>query len=133
MVWHSPEGPAGRKEAEMRKHPAEEKAVKLLRAGLSDQEVAERVGTNPNHVWGIRVYYGLRPVTEKQQAIATAIVQRKRRKIEKPFLANEAVADAVKANAAQKTVQPGAKVDRMVAKTGTKAAGARKRRSQKHA
>jgi len=65
----------------MRKHPAEEKAVKLLENGLSDQDVAERVETTPNHVWAIRVTAGLKPVTEKQQAIAKAIVARKRREV----------------------------------------------------
>jgi hypothetical protein len=67
------------KEAEMRKHPAEEKAVKLLKDGLSDQEVAERVKTTANHVWAIRVATGLKPVTERQLEIAKAIVRRKRR------------------------------------------------------
>ncbi len=79
VVSHSPEGPAGRREATMRKHPAEEKAVKLLRDGLSDQDVAKRVKTTANHIWALRVYYHLKPVTEKQQAIAKAIVARKRR------------------------------------------------------
>lgn len=68
----------GRREAAMRKHPAEEKAVRLLKDGLSDEEVAKRVRTTPNHVWAIRVTAGLKPVTEKQQAIARAIIARKR-------------------------------------------------------
>ena len=63
----------------MKKHPAEEKTVQLLKDGLSDQEVAERVKTTPNHVWAIRVASGLKLVTEKQQAIAKAVVARKRR------------------------------------------------------
>lgn len=63
----------------MKRHPAEEKAVKLLKDGLSDQEVAERVKTTANHVWAIRVATGLKPVTERQLEIAKAIVARKRR------------------------------------------------------
>jgi len=69
------------KEAEMRRHPAEEKAIQLLKDGLSDQEVAKRVGTTPNHVWAIRVATGLKPVTERQLEIAKAIVARKRREV----------------------------------------------------
>jgi hypothetical protein len=53
--------------------------LRLLKEGLGDKEVAARVGTTPNHVWAIRVTAGLKPVTEKQQAIAKAIVARKRR------------------------------------------------------
>jgi hypothetical protein len=62
-----------------KKHPAEEKAVKLLKDGLSDQEVAEAVGTTANHVWAIRVTAGFKPVSEQQLEIAKAIVARKRR------------------------------------------------------
>ena len=65
----------------MKKHPAEEKAVRLLKDGLSDQEVAKRVKTTPNHVWAIRVTAGFKPVTEKQVAMAKAIVARKRREL----------------------------------------------------
>ena len=68
----------------MKKHPVEEKAVKLLKDGLSDQDVAERVETTPNHVWAVRASSGIRPVTEKQLAIAKAIVARKRREAATP-------------------------------------------------
>jgi hypothetical protein len=37
------------------------------------------MGTTPNHVWAIRVHYGLRPVTAAQTKIAKAIVEQKRR------------------------------------------------------
>lgn len=63
----------------MKKHPAEEKAIALLKNGLSDQDVAKRLKTTANHIWALRVYCHLKPVTEKQQAIAMAIVARKRR------------------------------------------------------
>jgi len=51
-------GPDGGEEV-----PIEEQALKLLKDGLSDKQVAAKVGTNPNHVWAIRVASGLRPVT----------------------------------------------------------------------
>src|SRR6266540_4648508 len=55
------------KEAPMaaKKLPIEERALKLLKDGLSDKKVAAKVGTNPNHVWAILVVSGLRPVTPK--------------------------------------------------------------------
>jgi len=62
-----------------KKHPAEERVLKLLKDGLSDKEAAAKVGTNPNHVWAIRVASGLRPVTPAQLKIAKAVVERKRK------------------------------------------------------
>ncbi len=62
-----------------RKLPLEEQVVKLLKDGLADKQVAAKTGTTPNHVWAIRVYSGLRPVTAAQAEIAKAIVERKRR------------------------------------------------------
>jgi hypothetical protein len=61
------------------KLPIEEQALKLLKDGLSDKQVATKVGTNPNHVWAIRVASGLRPVTPTQLKIAKAVVERKRK------------------------------------------------------
>jgi hypothetical protein len=41
--------------------------------------VCPYMGTTPNHVWAIRVHYGLRPVTAAQTKIAKAIVEQQRR------------------------------------------------------
>jgi len=62
-----------------KKPPIEEQALKLLKDGLGDKAVASKVGTTANHVWAIRVHYGLRPVTPAQAKIAKGIVERKRR------------------------------------------------------
>ena len=57
----------------------EERVLKFLKEGLADKQVAAKTGTTANHVWAIRVYSGLRPVTAAQAKIAKAIVERKRR------------------------------------------------------
>jgi hypothetical protein len=62
-----------------RKLPIEDQVLKLLGDGLGDREVAEKVGTTPNHVWAIRAASGIRPVSERQLKIAKTIVARKRR------------------------------------------------------
>jgi hypothetical protein len=62
----------------MRKHPAEEPILRLVKDGLGDQEIAERVGVGSNFVWAVRAASGIRPVSEKQLEIARRIVARKR-------------------------------------------------------
>jgi hypothetical protein len=59
--------------------PIEEQALKLLKAGLGDKQVAAKTGTTANHVWAIRVNSRLRPVTPAQAKIAKAVVARKRK------------------------------------------------------
>ena len=58
--------------------PIEDKVLKLIGDGLGDKDVADKVGTTPNHVWALRAASGVRPVSERQLAIARAIVERKR-------------------------------------------------------
>jgi len=62
----------------MRKHQAEEPILRLVKDGLGDQEIAERVGVGSNFVWAVRAASGIRPVSEKQLEIARRIVARKR-------------------------------------------------------
>jgi hypothetical protein len=63
-----------------RKLPVEAQVLKLIREGLSQEVAAARSGITMNHAWAIRALAGVpRPVTEKQRAIARAIVERKRR------------------------------------------------------
>jgi hypothetical protein len=45
-----------------KKLPIEDQVLKLLGDGLGDKEVAEKVGTTPNHVWAFRAASGARPV-----------------------------------------------------------------------
>jgi hypothetical protein len=65
----------------VRKHPAEEPILRLVKDGLGDQEIAEKVGVGANFVWAVRAASGIRPVSERQLEIAKAIVARKRREV----------------------------------------------------
>jgi hypothetical protein len=79
MVTHSPEGPAEKEAVEMAKLPVEAQVLKLISEGLSQEVAAARCGITTNHAWAIRALAGVpRPVSEKQHAIARAIVERKR-------------------------------------------------------
>lgn len=63
-----------------KKLPVEAQVLKLMRNGLSQDVAAARCGITANHAWAVRAVAGFpRPVSEKQRAIARAIVDRKRR------------------------------------------------------
>lgn len=63
-----------------KKLAVEAQVLRLIRDGLSQEVAAARCGITTNHAWAVRALAGVpRPVSEKQRAIARAIVERKRR------------------------------------------------------